>query len=179
MKRPPVLPLFGLLWAITACVTANVPPTATATTTQGDIPETAVPLPTFDPVQITLGETVYAEQCAECHGANLEGEPDWKEQNEDNSFRAPPHTADGHTWHHPDDQLLEAIQLGGPRFEGLNIGGTSDMPAFEEELTDEEITAVLTFIKSTWPDDIRAVQWQQTQQAIQFQQQSQEAESDK
>ena len=123
--------------------------------------------PNLDPNEIALGETVYAANCANCHGANLEGEADWKIQNEDKTFRSPPHDATGHTWHHPDDQLIEAIALGGARFEGLNIGGTSAMPAFGEILTDEEITAVLTYIKSHWPDDIRVIQWQMSVQTEQ------------
>lgn len=114
--------------------------------------------------EIALGAAVYAQNCAECHGENLEGEPDWKQQNEDGSFRSPPHSADGHTWHHADRVLLRAIKEGGTRFEGMNIGGTSNMPAYAGTLTEEEILAVLAFIKSTWPDDIRALQWQQTKQ---------------
>jgi mono/diheme cytochrome c family protein len=112
--------------------------------------------------QIRQGEFLYLEHCASCHGANLEGQADWKIQNDDGSFRAPPHDASGHTWHHGDPSLLEAIRLGGSRFEGLNIGGTSDMPAFEDILTDEEIVAVLTYIKSTWPEDVQTVQQQAT-----------------
>jgi len=119
-------------------------------------------LPTLDADQIALGEQIYSVSCASCHGVNLEGEADWKAQNEDDSFKAPPHSADGHTWHHPDSLLLEAITLGGARFEGVNIGGTSNMPAFGQFLTDEEITAVLTYIKSTWSDDIRQTQWEVT-----------------
>ena len=58
--------------------------------------------------------------------------------------------------------LLEAIRLGGARFEGLNIGGTSDMPAFAETLPGNEMAAVLAYIKSTWPEDIRNLQWEAT-----------------
>jgi mono/diheme cytochrome c family protein len=36
------------------------------------------------------------------------------------------------------------------------------MPAFGEILTDEEIIAVLAYIKSSWPDDIRQAQWEQS-----------------
>ena len=74
---------------------------------------------------------------------------------------APPHDASGHTWHHGDDVLIESIKLGGARLPD-NIGGFSDMPAFEGVLKDEEIAAVLTYIKSTWPEDIRGIQWEQT-----------------
>ena len=98
-----------------------------------------------------------AEACAECHGANLEGEPNWKEQNADDTFRAPPHDETGHTWHHGDRQLIDAILHGGERLPD-NIGGTSEMPAYEAVLTMEEIHAVLAYIKSSWPDNIREAQ---------------------
>lgn len=119
------------------------------------------PLPILDRDQIALGQGVYETHCASCHSQNLEGEPDWQVQNEDKSFRAPPHDASGHTWHHGDDQLIESIRLGGARLPE-EIGGSSNMPAFAEVLSDEQIAAVLTYIKSTWPDDIRAIQWEQT-----------------
>ena len=32
------------------------------------------------------------------------------------------------------------------------------MPAFREQLTEEEVLSILAYIKSTWPEDIR--QWQ-------------------
>ena len=118
-------------------------------------------LPTLSSVEITLGQQVYAENCVECHGVNLEGEADWQMQNEDDSFRSPPHDASGHTWHHGDKVLVESIRLGGERLPD-NIGGFSNMPAFVDTLTEEEIAAVLTYIKSTWPDDIRSLQWEQT-----------------
>ncbi|MFQ5401309.1 MAG: c-type cytochrome [Anaerolineae bacterium] len=121
-------------------------------------------LPTLDPDEIVLGAQIYADNCAECHGADLEGEADWKMQNPDGSFRSPPHDETGHTWHHPDDQLMDAIRRGGSRFEGMNIGGSSNMPAFAETLTEAQMTAVLTYIKSHWPDDIRQIQWQMSQQ---------------
>jgi mono/diheme cytochrome c family protein len=91
----------------------------------------------------------------------MEGEPDWATQNEDGSFRAPPHDADGHTWHHGDKVLVESILLGGARLPE-DIGSFSEMPAFDDTLTDKEIWAVLTYIKSAWPEDLRRVQWEQT-----------------
>lgn len=119
-------------------------------------------LPELDAEEIALGKTVYEQNCASCHGVELEGQPEWKTQNEDGSFKAPPHSADGHTWHHADGQLIEAIQQGGARFAGMDIGGTSLMPAYADILSNEEITAVLTYIKSTWPNDIRQTQWEVT-----------------
>ena len=153
-----------LLFLLAACGGPPMPSTTAAVPTE-ETEEMAVSSQPSNPVpdEMTVGQTVYAANCAECHGVNLEGEVDWKIQNDDDSFRSPPHDETGHTWHHSDEQLLEAIRLGGARFEGMNIGGTSDMPAFGESLTEGEITAVLTYIKSTWPDDIRERQWKISQ----------------
>lgn len=127
------------------------------------IPPVAPP-PTLTADAIALGQQVYVEHCARCHGANLEGQANWQEQNEDGSFRTPPHDASGHTWHHADGLLIEAIERGGARLPAA-VGGTSNMPAFGEVLTDDEITAVLDYFKSTWPQEIRVAQWEQTLRA--------------
>lgn len=159
MKRLLILTLPVSFLLLVGCADSL---TTTASATEQD--NEAMSPPDLSAEEIAIGEGVYANNCASCHGENLEGEADWKQQNEDGSFRSPPHTADGHTWHHADSVLIEAIRKGGARFEGMNIGGTSNMPAFSETLTDDEILAVLTYIKSTWPEDVRAMQWQQTAQ---------------
>lgn len=98
--------------------------------------------------QIARGRVLYDQTCASCHGANLEGQPDWKQRLDNGKMPAPPHDASGHTWHHSDSQLFTITKWGlGAVVEGYD----SDMPAFDGILTDEEIRAVLGFIKSTWP----------------------------
>lgn len=118
-------------------------------------------LPTLDPTQVSLGQQLYQTHCASCHGENLEGEADWQLQNEDGTFRAPPHDASGHTWHHSDKVLWDTVRQGGARLPA-NIGGISNMPAFNEVLSEAEIAAVLAFIKSTWPENIQTIQWEMT-----------------
>lgn len=159
-----ILLWFGLIvLGAASCRPATVEDAVVTDAVQSDTAAiTIAAVPTPEMAAINLGEAVYAANCASCHGANLEGETNWKIQNEDKSFRAPPHDTSGHTWHHGDSTLLEAIRLGGRRLEELNIGGASNMPAFAGVLTDEEITAVLTYIKSTWPEDTRTLQWEAT-----------------
>lgn len=99
--------------------------------------------------RIALGKTVYDASCASCHGAKLEGQPDWRNRRPDGRLPAPPHDASGHTWHHPDAQLLAIIRLGTAAVVG--DGYESDMPGFADVLTDAESVAVLDYIKSTWP----------------------------
>jgi mono/diheme cytochrome c family protein len=116
------------------------------------------PASAADSEAVALGRQVYDAQCASCHGVNLEGQANWKESDPDGSFRAPPHDETGHTWHHNDAYLIESIKLGGGRLPADQ--GVSAMPAYENVLSDEEIGAVLAYIKSIWPSDIRLAQAQ-------------------
>ena len=106
---------------------------------------------------LAQGAKLYTEHCASCHGAKLEGAPNWRSRGADGLLPAPPHDETGHTWHHGDRLLFDYTKLGG---EGLLAArGITDfesaMPGFAEILTDDEIRLVLAFIKSTWPIDIR------------------------
>jgi len=105
--------------------------------------------------QLALGQQAYAANCASCHGANLEGQPDWRRRNENGRMPAPPHDASGHTWHHADRPLFTITKLG---VGAVVPGYESDMPAFEGILSDDEIVAVLAWIKSTWPERERGFQ---------------------
>lgn len=132
--------LISLLFLLAACQTAAPPE-----------PPTAVDDP------LVLGATIYARECAECHGANLEGEPNWQQPNTDGTFRAPPHDATGHTWHHSDQHLWERVKYGTAVLPP-QLQAQSNMPAYDGLLSDAEITAVLTFIKQSWPPDIQQAQ---------------------
>ena len=99
--------------------------------------------PSADPEVLAIGEALYMQHCASCHGTNLEGQPDWQVPNANGVLPAPPHNRDGHTWHHPDSQLLQIIGQGGTT---LN----SAMPAFDDTLNQDEMEAILAYIKSFW-----------------------------
>ena len=102
-----------------------------------------------DPATILLGQQIYAANCAACHGVNLQGQPDWKHRLANGRMPAPPHDVTGHTWHHSDRDLFNLTKLGVAAVMG--DGYESDMPAFGGKLSDDEIRAVLDYIKSTWP----------------------------
>jgi mono/diheme cytochrome c family protein len=103
-----------------------------------------------------VGQAVYAKHCATCHGANLEGQPNWRQRLPSGNFPAPPHDQSGHTWHHPDPYLFETTKYGWQRF--APQGYTSTMLGFKDVLSDAEIWAVLAFIKSHWPPSIQEQQ---------------------
>jgi len=107
---------------------------------------------TADAQMVELGRTVYAAHCASCHGARMEGQPNWRERRPDGRLPAPPHDASGHTWHHPDRQLFEITKHG---VAGILPGYQSDMPAYGNILSDREIWAVIAYVKSRWPEAVR------------------------
>ena len=101
--------------------------------------------------QVALGQAVYAKHCAACHGVQLEGQPNWRDRLPNGRMPAPPHDATGHTWHHPDGVLFGITKEGLAPGKYAPKGYPSDMPAFGGVLKDDEIWAVLAYIKSTWP----------------------------
>ncbi|WP_068300882.1 cytochrome c [Pararhodobacter sp. CCB-MM2] len=107
-------------------------------------------------VRIGEGRVLYAETCAACHGAQLQGQPDWQRPGPDGRLPAPPHDASGHTWHHDDALLFRITREGSAAV--IGNGYESNMPGFAGVLTDDQIRAVLAYIRSTWPAQERAYQ---------------------
>lgn len=109
-----------------------------------------------NPQLVAQGRIIYNQRCASCHGANLEGQPNWQDELPEGGRPAPPHDKTGHTWHHADTLLFEIVQKG-PKANSLP-GYIYRMPAFGDTLSDDQIWAVLAYIKSTWPPDIQTAQ---------------------
>ena len=112
----------------------------------------APPPPDLDQEKIELGETLYQQHCATCHQPDLTGDPNWKTPNEDGSYPPPPHDSTGHTWHLSDQVLLELVR------DGSDFPQTR-MPSFADTLSDDQIIAILEFIKSQWGPQEQAYQW--------------------
>jgi mono/diheme cytochrome c family protein len=107
-------------------------------------------------VDLSMGKSIYTQQCAVCHGAKLEGQPDWQRKLANGRFPAPPHDDSGHTWHHP-DEVLFAITKHGLVPPYAPKGYESDMPGFAGKLSDEEIRAVLAYIGSHWSPQVQSL----------------------
>jgi mono/diheme cytochrome c family protein len=111
-----------------------------------------------DQTLVSRGKVIYTNYCAACHGAQLEGQPNWRDRMPNGRLPAPPHDVTGHTWHHPDAVLIDIIKNGLVPGRTAPSGYESDMPAYGEVLSDADIAAVLAYIKSTWPSDILKLQ---------------------
>lgn len=115
---------------------------------------------------LAQGQQVYQTHCAACHGTKLEGQPNWRERDANGVLPAPPHDASGHTWHHPDEVLFNITKLGVAKAAKLK-DYVSTMPVYEGVLSDEEIVAALSWIKSQWPAQVRERHDQMNAQARQ------------
>ena len=102
---------------------------------------------------IMVGYGVYLKNCASCHGIKLEGQKNWRSRDAAGYLPAPPHDETGHTWHHSDRYLFNMTKYGIEKIIGKTY--PNNMPAYERLLSDNEIIAVLSYIKSTWPKNIR------------------------
>lgn len=102
-----------------------------------------------------MGQTVYTTYCIACHGENGQGQfPDAPMQPDDTGrIGAPPHNETGHTWHHEDELLIQIIREGGMGLPELFY----PMPPFGGILSDEQITAVIAYIKTLWtPEQVES-----------------------
>ncbi|MDC7699750.1 c-type cytochrome [Vogesella indigofera] len=108
-----------------------------------------------DTALVSRGRQVYLANCASCHGGQLEGQPNWRERNGQGMLPAPPHNETGHTWHHPDDMLFALTKYGIAKVANMP-DYQSAMPVYEGTLSDADIVAALSWIKSQWPTEIRA-----------------------
>jgi len=107
---------------------------------------------------VSVGRNLYMQHCASCHGVNLEGQENWRRRLPSGRLPAPPHDASGHTWHHPDDILIQITREGPATVAGN--GYESDMPGFGGILSDAEIRRIIAFIKTSWPERQRQQQEQ-------------------
>jgi S-disulfanyl-L-cysteine oxidoreductase SoxD len=102
------------------------------------------------------GKRLYASHCAGCHGRKLQGQLLWQVQDEFAGRRAPAHDQTGHTWQHADEDLFAMTKFG--RFATTPAAAKSYMPAYAQNLSDDQILATIAYIKATWPLGLRVSQ---------------------
>ncbi len=97
--------------------------------------------------QVTLGNQVFQQNCAACHGVNAEATANWKQTDSNGNYSPPPLNGTAHAWHHSLDVLREQIREG-----GAPVGGV--MPPFKQVLSAEEIDQAIAYFQSKWPDEL-------------------------
>lgn len=132
---------FGVLMTLAIACGSETGGSAPAPTVEKPVPTVASAAPTPVSVPLERGAALYVQKCSTCHGdrEGRGGIPD-----------APAHNDTGHTWHHPDAQLRDWVLNGKIGF--------SRMPPQKDNVSDEELTLILEYIKTWWTPDQRAFQ---------------------
>jgi mono/diheme cytochrome c family protein len=106
----------------------------------------------YDTNMLALGQRVFQNHCAVCHGPVGEAKPGWQKPGPDGKLQPPPLDDNGRTWRLSTSRIKQFIRQGSP-------GGRGNMPAWQGKLTEQELDAVVTWITSLWSDAIY-MQWQ-------------------
>jgi mono/diheme cytochrome c family protein len=117
--------------------------------------------PSLDPGDVKSGRAVYEQHCASCHGANAEGAPSWQERDAHGELPAPPHNSEGHTWRHSDAELYKMVIKGWR--DPFNKTKHLTMPAFGDVLSQDQVRAVITYLKTLWTSEQRQFQAEESQ----------------
>jgi len=113
-----------------------------------------------DMAQIIRGGKLYQQSCAECHGVQAEGAPNWQQPGPDGKWPAPPLNGTGHAWHHPMAILKRTLREGTQK-----LGG--NMPPWGDKLSEQDIDDIIAWFQAKWPDELYAAWHQRDQQARQ------------
>lgn len=145
MRRYRLAGLGLVLITICACQKKEAPVPATA--------------PTFDApaslAGLSRGARLFEEQCAQCHGPEAQGHPDWQTPG---VVAAPPLNGTGNDWKRTRAQLVAVIKNGAKR------NGQPVMPAWSGRLTDAEIDDLISWFQALWPPEVYAT-WRKTNPA--------------
>jgi len=113
----------------------------------GGMPVSEAPPRQVNTLQMALGKQVFADNCAVCHGDRAQGTTEWRQTDADGYYPPPPLNGSAHAWHHSTEVLKDVILAGSPQ-------GQGNMPAWKDNLSDEQIDAVIVWIQSTWPQTV-------------------------
>jgi mono/diheme cytochrome c family protein len=143
-------------WALMACFAALLLSACDNRSEMEGMPVPAAPVRKMDTQQLALGERLYQANCASCHGAQAEGDKNWRQRDISGHFPPPPLNGSGHSWHHSTEVLTEVITYGRPN-------GKSKMPAWKGKLREAEIAAIVAWFQSQWPQPVYDA-WYEMQQ---------------
>src|SRR3989338_2633697 len=99
----------------------------------------------FPMESILQGARVYQEHCAQCHGPDAQGHPDWQNPK---VAAAPPLNGSGNDWKRTKAELVEVV-LNGVKRDGVPV-----MPSWKGRVNEQEVEDVITWFQALWPAEI-------------------------
>lgn len=101
--------------------------------------------------QLERGARLFQEHCAQCHGPEAQGHPDWATPG---VIAAPPLDGSGNEWKRSRAAMAQVI-LNGAERDGVPV-----MPAWAGRLSEAEVDDIIAWYQALWPPEVYA-RWQQ------------------
>jgi len=99
----------------------------------------------FSTESMFRGVKLFQQHCAQCHGPEAQGHPDWQNPQ---VVAAPPLNGTGNDWKRRKQDMLALIK------NGVKRKGELIMPAWKGRLTDQEIEDIISWYQALWPSDV-------------------------
>lgn len=107
----------------------------------------------FSVARIAHGALIFQENCAQCHGPEAQGHPDWQHAKQQGYAAAPPLDGTGPATRLKKSELIAVIK------NGVKYDGQPVMPAWKGRVSDTDIEDVITWFQALWPSEVYA-RWQ-------------------
>lgn len=114
-------------------------------TQKSSVPSNAIPRANTD--ALARGAQLYAKNCAECHGPQAQGHPDWQLPSDGTFVAAPPLNGTGNDKNRTQQELIASIK------DGKRRNGALVMPAWQTRLSDQDVTDIVLWFQSLWPPE--------------------------
>lgn len=101
------------------------------------------------------GAQLYQEHCAQCHGPEAQGHPDWKIPE---ALAAPPLNGTGNEWKRTRADMIALIE------NGLKRNNEPLHPAYKGRISSADIETIITWYQALWPSDVYE-RWQKANAA--------------
>ncbi len=109
----------------------------------------------FSTESLFQGVRLFHEHCAQCHGPEAQGHPDWRNPK---VAAAPPLDGTGNAWKRRKQDMISIIKNGAKR------NGEPVMPAWKDRLTDQQIEDIIIWYQALWPPEVYE-RWRKTKVA--------------
>jgi len=107
----------------------------------------------FNVNRIASGALLFQEHCAQCHGPEAQGHPDWQRAKQEGYVAAPPLDGTGPASLRSQAELVTVIK------NGVKYKNEPVMPAWSGRVSDEQVEDVIIWFQALWPGDVYA-KWQ-------------------
>jgi len=101
----------------------------------------------FNLERVARGARLFQENCAQCHGPQAQGHPDWQRARKEGYAAAPPLDGTGTDISMTRERMVEVIR------KGVRQKGVMVMPSWKGRVDDDQITDIISWYQALWPAD--------------------------